>query len=152
VSTVLLQTARYVDQGGGKRKGAFAIYVEPWHADILPWLELKKNHGIEEERARDLFYGLWNNDLFMRRVEADEDWSLFCPNEAPGLAETHSEAFEELYLKYEKIKGKARKVLKAREVWKGIIDAQTETGTPYMLFKDASNNKVRRELLIANML
>jgi ribonucleoside-diphosphate reductase alpha chain len=120
--------------------GAFAIYLEPWHADILPFLEMKKNHGIEEERARDLFYGLWVNDLFMRRVEADADWSLFCPNEAPGLAESHSEAFDELYMKYEKIPGKARRVLKAREVWQAILGAQTETGTPYMLFKDAANN------------
>jgi len=144
---VFNNTARYVDQGGGKRKGAFAIYLEPWHADILPFLELKKNHGIEEERARDLFFGLWVNDLFMKRVEADQDWSLFCPNEAPGLAESHSEAFEKLYLEYEAIPGKARKVVKAREVWKAILEAQTETGTPYMLFKDAANNKSNQQNL-----
>ncbi len=135
--------------GGGKRKGAFAIYLEPWHADILPFLELKKNHGIEEERARDLFYGLWVNDLFMKRVEADASWSLFCPNEAPGLAESHSAAFEELYLKYEQTPGKARKVVKAREVWKAILEAQTETGTPYMLFKDACNAKSNQQNLVS---
>ena len=133
--------------GGGKRKGAFAIYLEPWHADILPFLELKKNHGIEEERARDLFYGLWINDLFMKRVECDGDWSLFCPNEAPGLAENHSAKFEELYLQYEAIPGKARRVLKAREVWKAILDSQQETGTPYMLFKDACNAKSNQQNL-----
>ena len=123
------------------------VYLEPWHADILPFLEMKKAHGIEEERARDLFYGLWINDIFMKRVESDGMWSLFCPNEAPGLAESHSEAFEELYLKYEAMPGKARKVLKAREVWKAILDAQTETGTPYMLFKDSANKKSNQQNL-----
>jgi ribonucleotide reductase alpha subunit len=121
--------------------------LEPWHADILPFLDLKKNHGIEEERARDLFYGLWINDLFMKRVECDGDWSLFCPNEAPGLAENHSAKFEELYLQYEAIPGKARRVLKAREVWKAILDSQQETGTPYMLFKDACNAKSNQQNL-----
>src|SRR5579859_8001206 len=113
---VFNNTARYVDQGGGKRKGAFAIYLEPWHADIFEVLDLKKNHGVEEHRARDLFYGLWVPDLFMKRVEADQDWSLFCPNEAPGLPETCGEAFEKLYVSYEE-KGKARKVVKARQLW-----------------------------------
>lgn len=144
---VFNNTARYVDQGGGKRKGAFAVYLEPWHADVLAWLQLKKNHGIEEERARDLFYGLWIPDLFMQRVEADADWSLFCPNEAPGLNECWGDAFNELYIKYEGVKGKARKVIKARSLWQEILSAQMETGTPYMLFKDACNSKSNQQNL-----
>ncbi|HEX7365575.1 MAG TPA: ribonucleoside-diphosphate reductase subunit alpha [Pelobium sp.] len=137
---VFNDTARYVDQGGGKRKGAFAIYLEPWHADIFAFLDLKKNHGAEENRARDLFYALWISDLFMKRVEADGEWSLFCPHEAPGLADCHSEDFEELYIRYE-AEGKARKTIKAQELWFAILDAQIETGTPYLLYKDAANAK-----------
>jgi len=133
-------TARYVDQGGGKRKGSFAIYLEPWHADIFDFLELKKNHGKEELRARDLFYALWISDLFMKRVENNDDWSLFCPNEAPGLAEVYGEEFEKLYTKYEK-DGLARKVVKAQDLWFEILESQIETGTPYMLYKDAANKK-----------
>ena len=133
-------TARYVDQGGGKRKGAFAVYLEPWHADVLEFLELKKNHGKDENRARDLFYGLWIPDLFMRRVEADADWSLFCPNEAPGLADVWGEEFEQLYARYER-EGRARRVLRAQKLWFAILEAQVEAGTPYMLYKDAANRK-----------
>lgn len=143
---VFNMTARYVDQGGGKRKGAFSAYLEPWHADILGFLDLKKNHGIEEERARDLFYGLWIPDLFMKRVEKDEDWALFCPNEAPGLADCFGDKFEELYESYEKA-GKAKKIVKARTIWQAILEAQTETGTPYMLFKDAANKKSNQQNL-----
>ena len=143
---VFNDTARYVDQGGGKRKGAFAIYLEPWHADIIDFLQLKKNHGKEEMRARDLFYALWISDLFMKRVEADEEWSLFCPNEAPGLAECHGAEFEALYEKYER-ENRARKVIKAQELWFEILEAQTETGTPYMLFKDHANNKSNQKNL-----
>jgi ribonucleoside-diphosphate reductase alpha chain len=143
---VFNDTARYVDQGGGKRKGAFAIYLEPWHADIVDFLQLKKNHGKEEMRARDLFYALWIPDLFMKRVEADEEWSLFCPNEAPGLAECHGAEFEALYEKYER-ENRARKVIKAQELWFEILEAQTETGTPYMLFKDHANNKSNQKNL-----
>ncbi len=139
-------TARYVDQGGGKRKGSFAIYLEPWHADIFDFLQMKKNHGKEELRARDLFYALWVSDLFMKRVEANEDWSLFCPNEAPGLAECHGEEFEKLYEKYEK-EGRARKTVKAQELWFEILEAQIETGTPYMLFKDSANKKSNQKNL-----
>lgn len=139
-------TARYVDQGGGKRKGSFAIYLEPWHADIEDFLQLKKNHGKEELRARDLFYALWISDLFMRRVEANEDWSLFCPNEAPGLADCHGEEFERLYEKYEK-EGRARKVVKAHELWFEILESQIETGTPYMLYKDHANRKSNQKNL-----
>jgi len=139
-------TARYVDQGGGKRKGSFAVYLEPWHADIFDFLELKKNHGKEELRARDLFYALWTPDLFMKRVEKNGDWSLFCPNEAPGLAEVHGEAFEKLYLKYES-EGKARKKIKAQELWFAILESQTETGTPYMLYKDHANKKSNQKNL-----
>eukprot|EP01052_Picozoa_sp_SAG31_P001522 SAG31_NODE_51_length_30464_cov_16.835628_9_plen_301_part_00 len=128
-------TARYVDQGGGKRKGAFAIYLEPWHADIFEFLDLKKNHGKEEARARDLFYAMWTPDLFMKRVEADGDWSLFCPNECPGLADCWGEKFEALYEKYEKTEGAARKVVKAQKLWFAILESQVETGTPYMLYK-----------------
>ncbi len=139
-------TARYVDQGGGKRKGSFAIYLEPWHADVMDFLELKKNHGKEELRARDLFYAMWISDLFMKRVEANENWSLFCPNEAPGLADTYGEEFEKLYTKYEK-EGKARKQIKAQELWFAILESQTETGTPYMLYKDHANRKSNQKNL-----
>jgi ribonucleoside-diphosphate reductase alpha chain len=139
-------TARYVDQGGGKRKGSFAIYLEPWHADVKDFLELKRNHGKEEMRARDLFYAMWIPDLFMKRVEANEDWSLFCPNEAPGLSDCHSEEFERLYEKYEK-EGKARETIKAQELWFEILESQIETGTPYMLYKDAANGKSNQKNL-----
>ena len=143
---VFNDTARYVDQGGGKRKGSFAIYVEPWHADIYDFLDLKKNHGKEEMRARDLFYGMWIPDLFMKRVEADAEWTLMCPNECPGLFETHSEDFDSLYTKYEK-EGKGRKTIKARELWEKILESQIETGTPYMLYKDAANRKSNQQNL-----
>ncbi|MBA4168278.1 MAG: ribonucleoside-diphosphate reductase subunit alpha, partial [Chitinophagaceae bacterium] len=139
-------TARYVDQGGGKRKGAFAIYLEPWHADVFEFLDLRKNHGKEEMRARDLFYALWISDLFMKRVEANGDWSLFCPNEAPGLSDCWGDEFEALYHKYEE-QGKARKVVKAQELWFAILDAQIETGTPYLLYKDAANRKSNQQNL-----
>lgn len=143
---VFNDTARYVDQGGGKRKGAFAVYLEPWHADIVDFLQLKKNHGKEELRARDLFYALWIPDLFMKRVEANEEWSLFCPNEAPGLADCHGAEFEALYERYER-ENKARKVIKAQDLWFEILESQTETGTPYMLFKDHANNKSNQKNL-----
>ncbi len=143
---VFNDTARYVDQGGGKRKGAFAIYLEPWHADVIDFLQLKKNHGKEEMRARDLFYALWISDLFMKRVEADEEWSLFCPNEAPGLSDCYGDEFEALYERYER-EGKARKVIKAQELWFEILESQTETGTPYMLFKDHANRKSNQKNL-----
>ena len=139
-------TARYVDQGGGKRKGSFAIYLEPWHADVFAFLDLKKNHGKEELRARDLFYAMWVSDLFMKRVENNEDWSLFCPNEAPGLAECYGEDFERLYEKYEK-EGRARKVVKAQDLWFEVLEAQIETGTPYILYKDAANKKSNQKNL-----
>jgi ribonucleoside-diphosphate reductase alpha chain len=139
-------TARYVDQGGGKRKGSFAIYLEPWHADIKDFLDLKKNHGKEEMRARDLFYAMWLSDLFMRRVEQNENWSLFCPNEAPGLADCYGEEFEKLYEKYEK-EGRAREVIKAQDLWFEILESQIETGTPYMLYKDAANAKSNQKNL-----
>jgi ribonucleoside-diphosphate reductase alpha chain len=143
---VFNDTARYVDQGGGKRKGSFAIYVEPWHADIYDFLELKKNHGKEEMRARDLFYAMWIPDLFMRRVEGNEEWTLMCPNECPGLFTSHSEEFEKLYLKFEAA-GKGRKTVKARELWEKILESQIETGTPYMLYKDAANRKSNQKNL-----
>jgi ribonucleoside-diphosphate reductase alpha chain len=143
---VFNDTARYVDQGGGKRKGSFAIYLEPWHADIFDFLNLKKNHGKEEVRARDLFYALWVCDLFMKRVEEEGDWSLFCPNEAPGLAECWGDEFEALYERYE-AEGRQRKTVKAREVWAAILEAQIETGTPYMLYKDACNRKSNQQNL-----
>jgi ribonucleoside-diphosphate reductase alpha chain len=143
---VFNDTARYVDQGGGKRKGAFAIYLEPWHADVFEFLDLRKNHGKEEMRARDLFYALWVSDLFMQRVEANEDWSLFCPHEAPGLADCWGKEFEKLYKKYEK-EGRARKVVKAQELWFAILDSQVETGTPYLLYKDAANGKSNQQNL-----
>jgi len=139
-------TARYVDQGGGKRKGSFAIYLEPWHADIFDFLDLKKNHGKEELRARDLFYAMWISDLFMKRVEKNESWSLFCPNEAPGLADCYGEEFERLYEKYER-EGRARKVVKAQDLWFEVLESQIETGTPYMLFKDAANRKSNQKNL-----
>lgn len=143
---VFNDTARYVDQGGGKRKGAFAIYLEPWHADVFSFLDLRKNHGKEEMRARDLFFALWICDLFMKRVEADGEWSLFCPNEAPGLSDCHGEAFETLYTKYE-TEGRARKTIKAQELWFAILESQIETGTPYMLYKDAANSKSNQQNL-----
>jgi len=139
-------TARYVDQGGGKRKGSFAVYLEPWHADIFDFLELKKNHGKEEMRARDLFYALWIPDLFMKRVESNEMWSLFCPNEAPGLADVWGDDFERLYEKYEK-EGKFRRQIKAQDLWFEVLEAQIETGTPYMLYKDAANKKSNQKNL-----
>ncbi|WP_026967741.1 ribonucleoside-diphosphate reductase subunit alpha [Algoriphagus terrigena] len=139
-------TARYVDQGGGKRKGSFAIYLEPWHADIKDFLELKRNHGKEEMRARDLFYALWIPDLFMKRVEQNEEWPLFCPNEAPGLSDCHGEEFERLFEKYER-EGRARETIKAQELWFEILESQIETGTPYMLYKDAANGKSNQKNL-----
>jgi ribonucleoside-diphosphate reductase alpha chain len=139
-------TARYVDQGGGKRKGSFAIYLEPWHADIKDFLELKRNHGKEEMRARDLFYALWIPDLFMKRVEQNLEWSLFCPHEAPGLSDCHGEEFERLYEKYER-EGKARETIKAQELWFEVLESQIETGTPYMLYKDAANGKSNQKNL-----
>lgn len=139
-------TARYVDQGGGKRKGSFAIYIEPWHSDIFEFLQLKKNHGKEELRARDLFYAMWIPDLFMKRVEANEDWSLFSPDEAKNLHETYGEEFEKLYEKYEK-EGKARKTVKAQDLWFEILEAQIETGNPYILYKDAANKKSNQKNL-----
>ena len=143
---VFNDTARYVDQGGGKRKGAFAIYLEPWHADIFDWLDLRKNHGKEEARARDLFYGLWTNDLFMKRVEENGEWTLFCPNEAPGLADSWGEEFETLYESYEKA-GKGKKTIKAQQLWFAILESQVETGNPYMLFKDSCNRKSNQQNL-----
>ncbi|MDN3205886.1 ribonucleoside-diphosphate reductase subunit alpha [Algoriphagus sediminis] len=139
-------TARYVDQGGGKRKGSFAIYLEPWHADIKEFLELKRNHGKEEMRARDLFYALWIPDLFMKRVEENGQWSLFSPSEAPGLSDCHGAEFERLYTKYEK-EGRARETIKAQELWFEVLESQIETGTPYMLYKDAANGKSNQQNL-----
>lgn len=139
-------TARYVDQGGGRRKGSFAIYLEPWHADIFDFLDLRKNHGKEERRARDLFYGLWIPDLFMQRVEEDGMWSLFCPNEVTGLSDCYGSDFEQKYIKYEK-EGKARRSIKAQELWFAILESQIETGTPYMLYKDAANKKSNQKNL-----
>lgn len=139
-------TARYVDQGGGKRKGSFAIYVEPWHADIFDFLDLKKNHGKEEMRARDLFYAMWIPDLFMKRVQDDAEWTLMCPNECPGLFDMHSDEFEETYIRYEQ-EGKGRRKIKARELWEKILESQIETGTPYMLYKDAANRKSNQQNL-----
>ena len=143
---VFNDTARYVDQGGGKRKGSFAIYLEPWHADVFDFLDLKKNHGKEEQRARDLFYALWIPDLFMKRVEENGEWTLMCPKECPGLANTHSAEFEALYTKYES-EGKGRKTIKAQDLWFKILESQIETGTPYMLFKDAANGKSNQQNL-----
>jgi ribonucleoside-diphosphate reductase alpha chain len=143
---VFNDTARYVDQGGGKRKGSFAIYIEPWHADIHDFLDLKKNFGKEEMRARDLFYALWMNDLFMERVEADADWSLFCPNQAKGLADSYGKKFKELYEGYEQ-QGIAREVVSARKLWHTILESQVETGSPFMLYKDAANEKSNQKNL-----
>ncbi|KAI5057519.1 hypothetical protein GOP47_0027534 [Adiantum capillus-veneris] len=143
---VFNDTARYVDQGGGKRKGAFAIYLEPWHADIFDWLDLRKNHGKEETRARDLFYGLWTPDLFMKRVQDNGLWSLFCPNEAPGLADCWGEEFETLYIHYER-EGRAKRVVQAQKLWFAILEAQVETGNPYMVYKDACNRKSNQQNL-----
>ena len=137
---VFNSTARYVDQGGGKRNGSFAVYLEPWHPDILDFLELRKNHGDEETKARDLFYAMWIPDLFMKRVKEDASWSLFCPDQCPGLADTYGEEFEKLYTQYE-AEGKARKTLDARKLFFSILESQMETGTPYMLYKDAANSK-----------
>jgi ribonucleoside-diphosphate reductase alpha chain len=143
---VFNDTARYVDQGGGKRKGSFAIYLEPWHADIFEFLDLKKNHGKDEMRARDLFFALWVSDLFMKRVKDEAEWSLFCPNEAPGLADCYGDEFEMLYTKYES-EGRARKTVPARELWTAVLESQIETGTPYMLYKDACNEKSNQKNL-----
>ena len=143
---VFNDTARYVDQGGGKRKGSFAVYIEPWHADIFDFLDLKKNHGKEEQRARDLFYALWVPDLFMKRVEEGGDWTLMCPNECPGLPDTWGPEFEALYEKYE-AEGKGRKTIKAQELWFKIVENQIETGVPYMLYKDAANGKSNQQNL-----
>lgn len=143
---VFNDTARYVDQGGGKRKGAFAVYLEPWHADIFDFLDLKKNHGKEENRARDLFYAMWVPDLFMERVKDNGKWSLFCPNEAPGLHECYGGEFEALYHKYE-TEGRARKTINAQDLWFAILESQIETGTPYILYKDACNNKSNQKNL-----
>jgi ribonucleoside-diphosphate reductase alpha chain len=143
---VFNDTARYVDQGGGKRKGSFAIYLEPWHADVFDFLELKKNHGKEEMRARDLFYAMWIPDLFMKRVEQGGNWTLMCPNECPGLADTWGAKFEELYEKYES-EGKGRDTIKAQDLWFKILESQIETGTPYILFKDAANGKSNQQNL-----
>ena len=143
---VFNNTARYVDQGGGKRNGSFAIYLEPWHADVEDFLKMKLNTGSEEERARDLFYALWIPDLFMERVEADGMWTLFCPNEAPGLAEVWGDKFNELYLRYER-EGRGRKQVSAQKLWFSMLDSQMETGTPYILFKDACNRKSNQQNL-----
>lgn len=139
-------TARYVDQGGGKRKGAFAVYLEPWHSDIFDFLQLKKNHGKEEQRARDLFYALWICDLFMKRTEQDGEWTLMCPNECPGLSDVYGEEFEALYTKYE-TEGKGRQTIKARKLWNEIVQSQIETGVPYILYKDSANSKSNQKNL-----
>ena len=143
---VFNDTARYVDQGGGKRKGSIAIYLEPWHPDIIEFLDLRKNHGKEEMRARDLFYALWTPDLFMQRVQDNGEWSFFCPNECPGLQDAYGQEFKELYESYES-QGLARKTVPAREVWDKVVEAQIETGTPYMLYKDAANLKSNQKNL-----
>lgn len=143
---VFNDTARYVDQGGGKRKGSFAIYLEPWHADVFDFLDLKKNHGKEENRARDLFYAMWTPDLFMKRVEEGGNWTLMCPDECPGLSDAWGDKFEELYTRYEK-EGKGKKTIKAQELWFKILESQIETGTPYMLYKDAANSKSNQQNL-----
>jgi ribonucleoside-diphosphate reductase alpha chain len=143
---VFNDTARYVDQGGGKRKGSFAIYIETWHADIFEFLDLKKNTGKEEMRARDLFFAMWTSDLFMKRVQEDTYWTLMCPNECPGLYDVYGEEFEKLYTSYEE-RGKGRKTIKARELWEKILESQIETGTPYMLYKDAANRKSNQKNL-----
>merc|ERR1719497_203459 len=146
------ETARYVDQGGGKRKGSFAMYLEPWHSDVFDFLELRKNHGKEEQRARDLFYGLWVPDLFMRRVKENKDWTLFCPNEAfdpatgKGLMDLWGEDFEKLYEQLES-EGKGKKTVSAQQLWFRILESQMETGTPYMLYKDHANRKSNQQNL-----
>ena len=142
---VFNDTARYVDQGGGKRKGSFAIYIETWHADIFDFLDLKKNTGKEEMRARDLFFAMWTSDLFMKRVQEDGLWTLMCPNECPGLYDVHGEEFEALY--FIRSTGKGRKTIKAHELWEKILESQIETGTPYMLYKDAANRKSNQKNL-----
>jgi ribonucleoside-diphosphate reductase alpha chain len=143
---VFNDTARYVDQGGGKRKGSFAMYIEPWHADVFDFLDLKKNTGKEEMRARDLFFALWIPDLFMKRVEENGEWTLMCPHECPGLSDTYGDEFEKLYLSYEAA-GKGRKTIKAQDLWFKILESQIETGTPYMLYKDAANKKSNQQNL-----
>ncbi|MCE2846808.1 MAG: ribonucleoside-diphosphate reductase subunit alpha [Sphingobacteriales bacterium] len=143
---VFNDTARYVDQGGGKRKGSFAVYLEPWHADVFEFLDLKKNHGKEEMRARDLFFALWVPDLFMKRVKEEGEWSLFCPNEAPGLSDCYGTEFEMLYMRYES-EGRARRTVPARELWTAVLESQIETGTPYILYKDACNEKSNQKNL-----
>ena len=143
---VFNNTARFVSQGGGKRQGSFAIYLEPWHGDIYEFLDLKKNHGIEASRARDLFYALWIPDLFMKRVEANGEWSLMCPNECPGLVDTWGDEFEANYARYE-TEGKVRRSIKAQELWFAILDSQIETGTPYILYKDSANRKSNQQNL-----
>lgn len=143
---VFNDTARYVDQGGGKRKGSFAMYIEPWHADVFDFLDLKKNHGKEEQRARDLFFALWIPDLFMQRVKENGEWTLMCPHECPGLSDVHSAEFVALYTKYE-LEGKGRKTIKAQDLWFKILESQIETGTPYMLYKDAANSKSNQQNL-----
>lgn len=143
---VFNHTAKYVDQGGGKRNGSFAMYMEPWHADIESFLDLRKNHGDEDLKARDLFYAIWMSDLFMERVKAGEDWTLMCPDECPGLSDVYGDAFETLYTFYE-TQGKGRRTIKARDLWFQILDAQMETGTPYLLYKDAVNKKCNQKNL-----
>lgn len=143
---VFNETARYCDQGGGRRKGAFAIYLEPWHFDTEEFLQLRKNHGKEESRARDLFYALWVPDLFMKRVKTNGDWTLMCPNECPGLSDCWGSEFEALYEKYEK-EGRGKKTIKAKALWDQIIDSQIETGTPYMVYKDTCNRKSNQQNL-----
>ena len=143
---VFNDTARYVDQGGGRRKGSFAMYLEPWHADVFDFLEMRKNHGKEENRARDLFYALWIPDLFMKRVEENGEWTLMCPNECPGLSDVYGDEFEALYTKYES-EGKGRKTIKAQDLWFKVLESQIETGTPYMLYKDAANQKSNQQNL-----
>ena len=139
-------TARYVDQGGGRRQGSFAIYLEPWHSDIEDFLEMKKNHGDEEARARDLFYALWIPDLFMKRVKADSTWTLMCPDKCKELSEYYGEKFENLYEQYER-EHRGNKTIQARDLWFKILDSQMETGTPYMLYKDACNKKSNQKNL-----
>ena len=143
---VFNHTAKYVDQGGGKRNGSFAMYLEPWHADIEAFLEMRKNHGEEDLRARDLFYALWTPDLFMERVKNGAEWTLMCPDECPGLSEVFGDEFKELYEKYER-EGKGRKTMKARDLWFQVLDAQMETGTPYLLYKDSINKKSNQKYI-----
>ena len=143
---VFNDTARYVDQGGGKRSGSFAIYIEPWHGDIESFLDMKKNHGDEEARARDLFYALWIPDLFMTRVKEDKEWTLMCPDQCPGLSDVYGDKFTELYESYEK-QNKGLKIVKAREIWFKIMDSQIETGNPYILYKNACNSKSNQKNL-----